>query len=396
MGRGGAGGGGGSRGGFGGGGFRGGGFGGGVRGGFGGGGLRGGFGGGGIHGGGFGGGHHGPSGGGFRIPPPAPRPNAYYTRPGRGFRGRMGCGGFIGALLTLIIIAAIIANVGIFGVSRTVSKTVGKVYEKTYEKFLSKTDDYGMDDNFEKVREPLKSKSEIVDTGYYTDDLGVFEKPSKLEAQCKSFYDYTGVMPYIVVKPLNSNVESDIAGYTNSLYDEYIDDECHFLFAYYEDDDSYKTYCISGEKAYESGIIGDDALKYAVEYFDTYYSDYEKFSTYEELFNATLKATMYTTMSYDEDMVRAAQEEASKISEKESRGGAAIVVPIVLVAAGAIIIIFATKKKKGKKDEDSEVERKVNGNFDISEGDTIVKDMTTEVKNDDENSSSGQGMAGGQ
>ena len=93
-------------------------------------------------------------------------------------------------------------------------------------------------------REPLPSDAVTVKNGYYTDELGWITSKSKVESGMKSFYEDTGVMPYLyltdTVDGETSPKKNDFINFADAKYDELFTaangqiDEAHILVIFHE------------------------------------------------------------------------------------------------------------------------------------------------------------------
>jgi uncharacterized membrane protein len=135
-------------------------------------------------------------------------------------------------------------------------------------------------------REPLP-KGSVNETDYYTDTMVPIwiTNPTELLRGMKYFYQKTGVQPYLyITDTINGShtpTESEIADYANSLYDELFTDEAHLLFVFFEYDDSYMDWYVTGTQA--KTVIDTEAGDIFLDYIDRNYyisslSDEEFFS----------------------------------------------------------------------------------------------------------------------
>ena len=93
-------------------------------------------------------------------------------------------------------------------------------------------------------REPLPANSVTVKNGYYTDELGWINSRSKVESGMKSFYEETGVMPYLYltdeVDGETSPKANDFMNFADRTYDDLFTasngqiDEAHLLVIFHE------------------------------------------------------------------------------------------------------------------------------------------------------------------
>ena len=134
-------------------------------------------------------------------------------------------------------------------------------------------------------REPLPSNAVTVKNGYYTDELGWIKSKSKVESGMKSFYEATGVMPYLyltdTVDGETNPRANDFINFANAKYDELFTasngqtDEAHLLVIFHEFEDSaYTVYYLAGIQA--QSLIDDEAGDILLDYFDRYYWDSSK------------------------------------------------------------------------------------------------------------------------
>ena len=139
-------------------------------------------------------------------------------------------------------------------------------------------------------RKKLEEKV-TVDIGYIDDQLNWFSKPATVENAMKSFYDKTGVMPYLII---TNNIggaksESDAEEYTKNKYYELFTkngnaDEAHFLVLWYQENgsDDY-AFMYAGSSA--NGVIDKNARDVVYNYFNRYYtSDYDDNQYFAKVF----------------------------------------------------------------------------------------------------------------
>ena len=145
-------------------------------------------------------------------------------------------------------------------------------------------------------REPLPSDAVTVKNGYFTDELGWITSKSKLESGMKSFYEATGVMPYLYltdeVDGETSPKANDFMNFADRTYDDLFTasngqiDEAHLLVIFHEYyDGEYTVYWLAGKQA--QAVIDDEAGEILMDYFDRYYYDSSKDNS--EYFAAVFK-----------------------------------------------------------------------------------------------------------
>ena len=81
--------------------------------------------------------------------------------------------------------------------------------------------------------------SQPFDADCIVDEAGFFETPSKTGQRLKTFYDKTGVQPYVVIEDYDPSLKTDAQkeAYAQQYYDEYIGNEDTFLYMYFADAD---------------------------------------------------------------------------------------------------------------------------------------------------------------
>ena len=140
-------------------------------------------------------------------------------------------------------------------------------------------------------------KKVSVDIGYLNDQLGWIDKKSTVERGMKSFYDQTGVMPYLIItdKLSGTNPESSsaTASYTESVYKQLFgSDDTHFLVLWYQEngsDDYAFMYC----GAAANGVVDADARDVVMNYFNRYYtSDYDDNQYFAKVFEDSAEEIM--------------------------------------------------------------------------------------------------------
>ncbi len=133
-----------------------------------------------------------------------------------------------------------------------------------------------------KNRDPLPKGSVRVDAGYYTDELGWISNRRQLERGMESFYEKTGVMPYLyIIDSIDGETNPPLNAFTNFANDAYDAlfedrngeiDEAHVLVIFQKHyDGEYRTYYLSGIQA--KAVIDDEAGDILLDYIDLYYHD---------------------------------------------------------------------------------------------------------------------------
>lgn len=141
----------------------------------------------------------------------------------------------------------------------------------------------------------------VDETDYFTDECGWISDRSELLAGMRSFYQQTGVQPYLyIADTIDGSRTPEIAAITafaNARYDELFTDEAHFLLVFCDDGaGSYTCGYTVGTQA--KTILDDEALGILADYLDRYYSsdmgDEEFFS---RVFADTAERIMTVTKS---------------------------------------------------------------------------------------------------
>lgn len=149
-------------------------------------------------------------------------------------------------------------------------------------------------------------KGVVNKTGWYQDELGWVSNSNTLIKGLESFYNKTGVQPYVLFIPYdeaywNGNVMNSSAAdeYLEKFYNDTFTDEGHFLFAYFEAPSDSKQE-MEGEFRYLNGysvntIMDEEALKIFWGYLETNY--YNVSLSMEKMFASTFESTAKTIMS---------------------------------------------------------------------------------------------------
>ena len=123
-------------------------------------------------------------------------------------------------------------------------------------------------------REPLPATA-VVETGYYTDADGSWiRSPGELESGMRTFFEKTGVQPYLYILPNGTTSSvSELTDRANELYDQLFEDEAHFLLVFCDDGNgSFNCGYTVGSQA--KTIMDDEAIGILASYLDRYYQDY--------------------------------------------------------------------------------------------------------------------------
>ncbi len=213
-------------------------------------------------------------------------------------------------------------------------------------------------------REPLP-KGSVVETDYYTDNLGWIDNPTKLTPGMKNFYKQTGVQPHLYLTDTivgsNDPGQVDVEAFAMGLYEQLFTDEAHLLLIFFEyNPGEYHTWYVTGTQA--KSVIDLEAANILLDYVDRYYyydlSDEEFFS---KAFNDAGKRIMKVTTS------------------------PWIPVLIIIGIGGILLIVFLWwKKAKDQKNREAEqTERMLNTPLDTF-GDSEAEDLANKYQDDPE------------
>ena len=122
-------------------------------------------------------------------------------------------------------------------------------------------------------REKLPA-SAVQQTEWYTDADGSWiGNPSVLERGLRTFYEDTGVQPYVYILPNGETRQvSELTRRAEDLYPQLFADEGHFLLVFCDDDrGSYNCGYTVGSQA--KTVMDDEAIGILADYLDRYYND---------------------------------------------------------------------------------------------------------------------------
>lgn len=213
------------------------------------------------------------------------------------------------------------------------------------------------------VREQLPVGS-VVETDYFTDELGWIGNKTELQKGMKNFYMATGVQPYLYITD-NVNGEhitdvNQLADYAEALYDKLFKDEAHMLLVFYEYDGNYADYYLCGSQA--KTVIDSEAGDILLDYVDKYY--YDDSVTDEEFFSTVFDKTATRIMTVEK-------------SPWPKVWSALIVLMIIIVIA-----LFLTKRKEQrikKAQQDARILETPLEEF----GDDILEELTKKYEGND-------------
>ncbi|KFI61981.1 hypothetical protein [Bifidobacterium cuniculi] len=183
------------------------------------------------------------------------------------------------------------------------------------------------------------------DTDCIDDELGWFSNVSKTESQLKTFYDKTGIQPYILFAKYNAKLTTDDEKqeWSEQWYDQHIDNEDTLLFVYFaeQDVDNDVGYMTLTPGRNTTGIMDSQAQNIFWSYLNQYW---------------------YSDMSTDEAIVTTFDKTADRIMTKTttkqdvSKWLIIALIVVVLLAAGVAVAVIMVKRKR---EHEAYVERMV-------------------------------------
>ncbi len=136
------------------------------------------------------------------------------------------------------------------------------------------------------------------DSDCIIDELGWVENASSTGKSLKTFYDETGVQPYVYFKAYDSSLTSDDEkeAYADSWYEDNIDNEGTFLYIYFAEEDAdndlgYMS-CVDGYQI--ESVMDSEAIDIFWDYVNEYWYNGD-LSTDEfliDVFDSTAEAIM--------------------------------------------------------------------------------------------------------
>lgn len=197
------------------------------------------------------------------------------------------------------------------------------------------------------------------DNDCIVDELGWFDNITSTEHQLQSFYNETGIQPYIVLFDYNPDLKTDddCEEYAEDWYVDHIDNEGTLLFAYFAEEDTDNDVgtmtLVNGKQI--SSVMDSEAIEIFWAYVDEYW---------------------YSDLSTDDMFIKVFDKTADRIMTKTTTGadvGKVFGIGFVVIAAGIVIIIVMNKKRANEKARNEETERILNSDIKDIENDTLNK-----------------------
>lgn len=193
-------------------------------------------------------------------------------------------------------------------------------------------------------REKLNSVS--FDSNCIVDELGWFDSVSRAGTRLRSFYDKTGIQPYIVLLKYHPELitDSQKEDYAQQYYEDNIDNEATFLYMYFaeEDQDNDVGYmCYVNGKQVDS-IMDSEAVEIFWAYIDrSWYSDTSTDTLFADAFEMTAETIMKKSRT------------ATDIAFVVATG---VVIVIIIIA----IIVAMVTKRRHERERAEETQRILN------------------------------------
>ena len=149
-------------------------------------------------------------------------------------------------------------------------------------------------------REPLPEGS-VIETGYFTDELGWITNSSELKQGMEQFYRKTGVQPYLYLfDNIDGNynpTDEQVEAFAYSLYDQLFEDEAHLLVRFWEYGNQHQTWYLAGTQA--SSVFDNEAADIFIDNIERYYYDQslDEETFFSKAFSDTAQRIMKVTTS---------------------------------------------------------------------------------------------------
>lgn len=175
------------------------------------------------------------------------------------------------------------------------------------------------------------------------DELGWIDNKNKTSKELQSFYNETGIQPYIVLLDYNEELltNNDKIEYAEKWYEKNINNEGTFLYMYFAEEDTdndlgYMCY-VNGKQI--TSVMDSEAIEIFWNYLDN---------------------NWYKAISMDDVFINTFNSTAKRIMTKTTTGtdiiNKAMIVVIVITVSGSIIIIMK-RKRKNEAEKAAETER---------------------------------------
>lgn len=251
------------------------------------------------------------------VPPQYGSPN-----PGNGPGKRSGMSAFVWILAALILLLLIFGAFGGCASSSSSNSADGSIGVSTVN------------------REKLDT-SKGYNAQNIVDELGWFDNVGQTEQRLRSFYDKTGVQPYIVLKEYDPSLKTDAqkSAYAQEYYEEHIADEDTFLYMYFaEPSDSQVGYMETVNGKNVGKVMDPEAVNIFWNYLD---KDWTSNQSTDDLFVGVFNDTA------DRIMTRTT-------TSKDVMSKAMIVLAVVAVGGVIIAVLMVRRKHEREKAEETQ------------------------------------------
>lgn len=267
------------------------------------------------------------------MPPPPPR-RGYG---GRSYR-RSYSGGSVGSSITsaiasIIVLVVVLAFISIFFLTMSSGGSSGS--SGNGSSLAAST----------RNREKLHTGAAF-DSSCIVDEIGWFDSVSRAGKQLRTFYDKTGVQPYIVLLQYHPELATDLQkeNYAQEYYENHIDNEWTFLYMYFAEEDvdnDVGFMCYVNGKQVDS-VMDSEAVEIFWGYLDrNWYSDLSTDALFENAFTKTAETIM---------------------TKSRTKTDIIFVVIVGVVIIGVIIAVIAAMntKRKHERERAEETQRILN------------------------------------
>ncbi len=166
------------------------------------------------------------------------------------------------------------------------------------------------------------------------DEEGFFENPSKTGQRLKTFYDKTGIQPYLVIHSYDPALKTDAqkAEYAKDYYDQNIGNEDTFLYMYFaEPNDNAVGYMqtVNGKKV--DTVMDAQAVDIFWNYIDNEWTSSKSTDDlFVDVFTQTADRIMTKTTTSNDVAMRG------------------LLIAAIVIIAGAILVVIYLKNKREK------------------------------------------------
>lgn len=181
------------------------------------------------------------------------------------------------------------------------------------------------------------------DNNCIIDELGWFDNVSSASRKLQTYFDLTGVQPYIYLKAYDPDLATDAEKeeYAQKWYDDHIKNESTFLYMYFaeknQDGDVGFMCYVNGKEI--SAVMDSEAVEIFWAYVDQYWrSDLSTDALFETVFTKTAKRIMTKSTTGNDVMVWT-------------------LMVVVVIAGGIVIIRIMKTKRQHQKEANEEAER---------------------------------------